>query len=710
MKKLLLSALAAMCALACTETTLDTTLGSCDPSFRPMSFSAIQKPDTKAVINGCSILWQEGDAISIFDVSETPSNIEFPLTEGAGTKTATFHSESAKVSETGYYALYPYTSDATLCDDVISGVKVKATQTLSAADMFNDQSSTVMAAYTTDNTIAFKNVCTYIKFTVGDFDNSPLTEVSFISNCGERLAGTFNLSFSDGLPVVGDVTDGSGIVTLKPFQSTFEEGTYYIAVIPQTLSKGFTISFSNSVKKYWLKTNKNVSLNRGAVLDLGLFSSANTWDTSLSALLGSGTAQDPFQVGTAADLRTVYDKVRSTSSEDKIYRSAYYRQTADIAFGGSNGNINCIGDLDNPFEGTYDGGGFRISVGSGCYGGYSYQGVFGVIRDATLENMVVDIDVSDDWKYNLSLTNTVTGGLVTTVLSSETGGNQFRNCTVNGNFTEHMHGRIILGGFVGDLRGAASFLDCTNNAAITANNIDDNTLYDISAGGFIGNVEFHDGDAPLSFDRCRNTGAVTVTCTSGEGYAGGFIGHEDEGMTTDDIALQMDNCVNKGDVTITANNYSHVTQTVYAGGLVGMHDSDGDALNPYVHNSLNTGDIKAVGTDYSYAGGLMGYCYDADTEFRVCANFADVKATANDSDDAYYGGLCGYDDNLNIKYCLIKYGYKICYADDASEYDHCSMQRNITAADMNKLRTDYGFDGAYIMLWKGENKTLDLDF
>lgn len=700
-----------MCALACNKITQENPTEQAP--VQPLSFSVTndRDDDTKAGISGTSILWQEGDAISIFDVAEIPSNTEFILTEGSGTKSATFHSENAKASQTGYYALYPYDSEASLNGDIMSGVRLKADQTLPSAGMANDPAAMVMAGYTTDNSIAFKNVCAYLKFTVGDFDSSPLTEVSVSANGGERLAGSFGLSFENGVPVISDITEGSGIVTLKPSQGTFEEGTYYLAIIPQTLSDGLTVTFKNSSKKYWLTTTKSVEVKHGDVIDLGSFASANTWVTSLTAIIGNGTQKNPFQVRTADDINFIYDKVRSSNQEDKIYRTAYYRQVCDISFGGSSGkNISCIGDLSNPFEGTYDGSGFRISVASRCYGGYSYQGIFGVIRDADLKNMVVNLDITDEFIYNLSLTNTVTGGLVTTVLASETGGNLFSNCTVNGKFTEHMHGRIILGGFVGELRGMARFLDCTNNAEITANNIDDNTLYDISAGGFIGHVEFHDGDSPLEFDRCRNNGAVTVTCTSGDGYAGGFIGHEDEGITTDDIALQMDNCVNKGAVTITANKLSSVTQTVYAGGLVGMHDSDGDALDPYVHNSVNTADIKATGTDASYAGGLMGYCYDADTEFRVCANYADVKATADDSDDAYYGGLCGYDDDLNIKYCLIKSGYKICYGDDATKYEHCDKQADITAGNMNKLRSDSGFDGSYIMFWKGGNRTLDLDF
>lgn len=146
-----------------------------------------------------------------------------------------------------------------------------------------------------------------------------------------------------------------------------------------------------------------------------------------------------------------------------------------------------IGTASNPFKGTFNA---NYHVISGLYiEAGSMVGLFGNISDGTVENLVVDGNV----------TGTAN---VAAVAAKVTNGN-ILNCASRANVT----GDSNVGGIVGSLNGKSNVTACFNTGNIKAS-----TGY---IGGIVGYIW-----GTVSIDSCYNTGIITGTATVG-GIAGG---------------------------------------------------------------------------------------------------------------------------------------------------------------------------------------------
>ena len=129
--------------------------------------------------------WEADDAISLFD---SDSNNKFTtLTSGPS---VTF-TGTAQDNLGTYYALYPYNEKATISGSEIT-TTLSAEQTAlegSFAKMLNPS----VAKSGSDKTLAFKNACAVVKFTLQYTGNNNITKVMFSGNGGEALAGTIHI-------------------------------------------------------------------------------------------------------------------------------------------------------------------------------------------------------------------------------------------------------------------------------------------------------------------------------------------------------------------------------------------------------------------------------------------------------------------------------------------------------------------------------------
>ena len=147
----------------------------------------------------------------------------------------------------------------------IEDVVLPAVQTATAGSA--DPQAMLMIGTSTDaSTLEFKNVCAYVKVTP-QFD---CTRIVLKSNGAESLAGTMTLGLdTDGNPTTTVTANGTNEVTLSG--TIVANSTYYIAVRPETLANGFTIKFTTTDNRYNKSTNKEVTLTRSKVLNLGSF-------------------------------------------------------------------------------------------------------------------------------------------------------------------------------------------------------------------------------------------------------------------------------------------------------------------------------------------------------------------------------------------------------------------------------------------------------
>jgi len=215
---------------------------------------------SKTAIDGLSIKWQTDDAISVFDGT---NNNQFTLTDGAGTPSGTFDGKVADGAATTLYALYPYQEGETsLSGNTISNVDIPTTQTIGSEQSVDPKAMLMTATSDDAANLQFKNVMSYIKV-------KPTIECSkivVISNGGEALAGTADITIADDGTPSASVTNGSSEVTLQASEGNLQDGTYYIGVLPGTLSNGIKIRFYTDENHFYESNiDSEITLERSQI-------------------------------------------------------------------------------------------------------------------------------------------------------------------------------------------------------------------------------------------------------------------------------------------------------------------------------------------------------------------------------------------------------------------------------------------------------------
>ena len=320
----------------------------------------------------------------------------------------------------------------------------------------------------------------------------------------------------------------------------------------------------------------------------GYFALSQEGEILSAALIGDGTAENPYLIYTADQLKTFRNIVNGTLTDAEIEAGytantgAHGKLMANIIlnkdfdqtlFGeDADGNVTYDGSTEIPafeqwtpigtstaqYTGTFDGNDKTIS---GLYinditerdmGLFGYLGSGGTIQKLTLSNSVV-------------------------------------------------RGQECVGGIVGYSSGTIE--NCTNGGDVTALNN--------HAGGIAGSCQSPDG----AFINCHNTGSV-----QGSAYVGGIAGRSFADIT---------NCSNTGDVT-GGTGFG-------VGGILGIASS---TYSVSVTGCYNTGDITSTYV-YPYVGGIVGTFQNQSARGTIknCYNTGAVSATAAGS--YYSGGLLG---------------------------------------------------------------------
>ena len=226
------------------------------------------------------VVWSDGDALSLFDTKNI--NQVFELTKGAGSTTGEFGGTVSADSREEYYAVYPYDADYTFTSGTVTGVTLPAEQT-AVANGF-DKSAAIMTGYTTDSkNLAFKQLCAFVQITT----ESATNKIVFKANGTESLAGTLSVAINEeGIGTATVTSGGTGTVTLVPAgnATTIAAGTYLIAVLPGTLTQGFTMECVGTDGKELIRSyNGSTSvLSRAAVINMGTASLEQGWTGTMN--------------------------------------------------------------------------------------------------------------------------------------------------------------------------------------------------------------------------------------------------------------------------------------------------------------------------------------------------------------------------------------------------------------------------------------------
>ena len=272
---------------------------------------------------------------------------------------------------------------------------------------------------------------------------------------------------------------------------------------------------------------------------------------------GSGTAESPYQIGTAAELYWFANEVNENKktgicaelTADIVVNTGVLKEDGTLV-DDTSGFVSWtpIGD-SSPYTGTFDGKGHTVS-GLFYSGNNSYVGLFGSVSDDTVKN----VGVTDSY-FNA-------GSYVGGICGNNTNG------TVSGcYFIGSLIGKSSVGGVCGYNEGG-TISDCYHIGSVAGSSS--------SVGGVCG----------------YNTGAISGSYHSGTVsgqfyYVGGVCGYNGNGTII--------GCFNTGSVT---NNNSFV------GGVCGCNNADKSSTNVIGCYSIGT----ITGTD-DYAGGIFGQNY-----------------------------------------------------------------------------------------------------
>ena len=304
---------------------------------------------------------------------------------------------------------------------------------------------------------------------------------------------------------------------------------------------------------------------------------------------GSGTAQDPYQIATAADLILLgetpadYDKQFLLTADIDLDPKLPGRKVFDKAV---------IGQIyETRFNGVFDGKGHVIS--DLTITGKDYLGLFGYLGDGGEVRNLGVLDV------NIVGSGTAVGGLVGANGSWTTWGGSVTHCHSTGKVS----GSLYVGGLVGENHGSVT--QCYSAGAVNGGS---------GVGGLVGqNGSFK---TLGSVTQCYSTGAVR-----GNGPVGGLVGGNDGNLV---------HCYSTGKVSGNGP----------VGGLVGRNGSF-KTLGSVTH-CYSTGAVSGG----SSVGGLVGENTGSVTQcYSTGAVSGQWSVGGLVGDNVYYGSVtaCFWD-------------------------------------------------------------------
>ena len=322
----------------------------------------------------------------------------------------------------------------------------------------------------------------------------------------------------------------------------------------------------------------------------------SAWDGSIATAFagGSGTENDPYQIGDGAQLAYLASEV----NKGQTYENYYFVLTADIDLAnhdwtpiGNSFSDALFGGTDySLFAGNFDGKGHTISnISIGTESSPLESDVFGLFG--------------------------ATGGKLSNL--------NLDGVTICGT-AKNVSGSVI--GLSGALAGFAggSIENChVTNLSMTMNTPDSSWTAAYWIGGLVGIL-----DESKSIEECSVSGSITEK--AGKGSIGGLIG---------ELGKAAKITYSRSDVTVNVKADSRGGANV--GGFIGKGNGKTDA-ETIIRNCYATGNVTGGAYTGGFAGGLWGLniknCYANGNVSQAAAAMASFVGT-DASDPNYYGSI-----------------------------------------------------------------------
>ena len=314
----------------------------------PSSKSQLDPGDTDDT-DGRMVHWMSGDAVIVFEASDennivTGSNLPTDegnwykgykfATEGAGLSADfTITADDKKGASEGsfnpsagkYIMLYTY-SETYYCnvENSFARFYISPNQTATKNSFDKGRGSAIAKASSLEENVSFKNLVSLLKFTVPEEFSGKVATITVSGGDKEHIAGDVFVDFSSEEPALqawhakyGNTTARYS-VTLKDADG-MEQGDYYIAVLPTTVSEvNVTVTMTDG-QTYTRSKVGEYEFKRNTIHYMGAISDAYAHLTATACETTSSTASFTWTCGAsvADDIARSY-KLELYDMEDNL--------------------------------------------------------------------------------------------------------------------------------------------------------------------------------------------------------------------------------------------------------------------------------------------------------------------------------------------------------------------------------------------------------
>ena len=546
---------------SCTKEEIISDINSSSAEKVKMEFKAGIDALSRTVLTTNNVVeWEEDDAISLFD-----SNGNNKFTTSTGGSSVTF-TGSAQNNLEIYYALYPYNANAAISGSVIT-TTLPAEQ-VSFEGSFANMLNPSVAKSGSDKTLAFKNACALVKFTLQYTGNNAIKKVMFRGNGGEALAGTIHIDALSATPSA--TVEAEFAETEVTLNGEFTSGkTYYFVTAPAELKNGLSLVFYDNSNKEWKRLGSNpVTLTAGHILDLGTVTTGEFKEvvhiSNADELISWAARTDKLTTDVVLDADIdmngqAWTSVGSSMSSNEGYSGNFDgngKTITNLTVSGT-GNVGFFGGLAQGAK-VYDLKFLKATIKGD---GSSYAGVVAGANFGIIDNCSVN---------NSEVSGSNNAGAITGNNSVQINNCNVQDVTINGNY---------VGGIAGVNHGKIEYCTVSGSGTTIIS-----TGY--GAGGIVGSTSEEGG---------VSTSGRVLKCAVNEirisgNRAGGIAGENGFGTVAQCV-------VNKCNIT-----HNSTGNSADLGGVVG-YNARGEVVASYSANSI----IGAANLISEAIGGIVGY-------------------------------------------------------------------------------------------------------
>ena len=281
MKNIFKSILASM--LLMTSCATDTELEVAPTTQSNKFYASIEAPATRTYVDkDDKLLWNANDEITLFQGNAYPRQFRFMGETGKNYgEFEEINPPSGVISATpleANYAIYPYAANTTISNQGQISYTIPAVQPY-AKDSFGLGANTMVAVTknTTDNFLAFKNLCGYFEFSL--YGDITVKSIEFKGNYNEKLAGAVTITATNqDDPTFVFAADATETITLdcgdgvKLGVDAANATKFWFVVPATTYAEGITLTITDTEgKKMTKSTSKSITIERSTVQPLNAF-------------------------------------------------------------------------------------------------------------------------------------------------------------------------------------------------------------------------------------------------------------------------------------------------------------------------------------------------------------------------------------------------------------------------------------------------------